>query len=55
MGMFSLMCLLAFIDEYAHIFLGIIVGIALCFIHPIAGILGGIATAYLTTWFRTGG
>ena len=55
MSLFSWMFIAALLDEYSHIFLGILIGLPLCFFNPILGVVIGIAVAYGATWFRTGG
>lgn len=45
MSMFSWLVLAAIIDEYKGLFLGLLIGIPLCFVHPILGILAGVGTA----------
>lgn len=45
MSMFSWMVIAALIDEYRHIFLALLIGIPLCFVNPIIGVIAGIITA----------
>ena len=41
---FSWMVIAALIDEYRHIFLGMLIGIPLCFVNPILGVIAGLIT-----------